>query len=420
MNDNLRIAVIGLGYVGLPLYMAFKSKFETIGFDKNSNRITELCAGFDNTNEFSDHDLKNLSITDKIENISGCNFYIVAVPTPVDQYNQPNFSALIEATKAVGEIIKDGDIVVFESTVYPGATKEICVPILEMASKLKLNQGFYVGYSPERINPGDKTHTLNNIIKVVSGSDKQSTDTISEVYSKIISAGTYKTNTIEEAEAAKVIENIQRDVNIALINELAIIFDKLNINVWNVLDAANTKWNFLNFKPGMVGGHCIGVDPYYLAAKAKSVGCHPEIILSGRRINDNMSRFISEKFIREWRKNSKLLFDGKVLLLGVTFKENCSDIRNTKIIDLYHTLTEYSIDVDLYDPIASSLEVKNEYGIDLIRNVDFGEYNAVIFCVAHQQFSQPPFSEIKKKFGDKIFVFDAKNILPVSSRDLTL
>ncbi|EMU02611.1 protein capL [Acinetobacter baumannii ABNIH10] len=367
---DLRIAIIGLGYVGLPLAVEFGKKVPVVGFDIYQKRISELKSGQDHTLEVSPEELKQaaqLSYTTNLEDLKDCNFFIVTVPTPIDNYKQPDLTPLVKASTSIGKILKKGDIVVYESTVYPGATEEVCIPVLEEVSGLTFNKDFYAGYSPERINPGDKLHRVTNILKITSGSTPEISEFIDEVYNLIIEAGTHKAPSIKVAEAAKVIENTQRDVNIALINELALIFNKLGIDTEDVLKAAGTKWNFLPFRPGLVGGHCIGVDPYYLTHKAQAIGYHPEIILAGRRLNDSMGAYVVTQLVKGMIKKKIQVEGAKVLVLGLSFKENCPDIRNTKVIDIVKELQEYHMDVDVYDPWIDSEETQHEYGITPVK-----------------------------------------------------
>ena len=414
------ITVIGLGYVGLPLAVEFGKKFDTVGFDINSQRIRELKDGYDRTGETSKSELsesKFLQLTDSEEKIKNSRIYIITVPTPVDQSNIPDLVPVKKATELVSRVIKKGDIIIYESTVYPGCTEEFCVPILESNSNLKYNQDFFCGYSPERINPGDKKHTLTNIKKIVSGSNDETLNIIDELYSSIIEAGLYRASSIKVAEAAKVIENAQRDINIAFINELAIIFDSLKIDTSEVLEAANTKWNFLGFKPGLVGGHCIGVDPYYLTYKAQSVGYQPEVILSGRRINDNMGKFIAQKVIKLMIKKKIQIEDSEVLLLGITFKENCKDIRNSKVIDVYSELRDFNCKIDVYDPHAIKEEVFHEYGFNLIETHSLKKYDAIILTVAHDEFLSLDIDSLKK---NPSVVYDVKSFLKKEDIDARL
>jgi len=406
-----KIAVIGLGYVGLPLAVEFGKVTETVGFDINSKRVAELKKGIDRTLEVDNKNLKSakmLKCTSDLKDLKNCNFYIVAVPTPVDKYKNPDLTPLVRASETVAKVIKKGDIVVYESTVYPGATEEDCVPIIEKISGLKFNKDFFCGFSPERINPGDKVHTLTTIKKITSGSTPESAETIDQVYKKIIKAGTHKASSIRVAEAAKVIENSQRDINIAFVNELAVLFDKMGIDTIEVLEAAGTKWNFLPFRPGLVGGHCIGVDPYYLTHKAEELGYHPQVILAGRRINDNMGIFVADKVVKLMIKKGQMVRGSKVLVLGMTFKENCPDIRNSRVIDIIKELKEFGCKVDVYDPWADSHEVKEEYGVEMITKPG-KDYNAVINAVAHNEFRKLDIKKLKK---DKdAVVYDVKAIL---------
>ncbi|NOR45959.1 MAG: Vi polysaccharide biosynthesis UDP-N-acetylglucosamine C-6 dehydrogenase TviB, partial [Candidatus Delongbacteria bacterium] len=388
MKDQIKIAIIGLGYVGLPLAVEFGKYYKTVGFDVNSKRVKELNSGIDKTLEVESKDLKSaklLKCTNKMKDIKDCNYYIIAVPTPIDKFKNPDLTPLIGASKTVSQVLSKGDIVIYESTVYPGATEEECVPILEKESGLTFNKEFYVGFSPERINPGDKVHTLTTIVKVTSGSTPKIATIVDNLYKKIIKAGTHKASSIKVAEAAKVIENSQRDINIAFVNELALIFDILEIDTIEVLEAAGSKWNFLPFRPGLVGGHCIGVDPYYLTHKAQEIGYHPEVILAGRRINDNMGMFVANKVIKLMIKKGHAIKDSKVLILGMTFKENCPDIRNSRVIDIVEELREFGAKIDVYDPWADKDEVKDEYGIKLIPKLN-KKYNAVISAVSHDEF----------------------------------
>jgi len=390
MNKNYKIGIIGLGYVGLPLAVEFGKKYNTIGFDINEKRISELNNGYDRTKEITIIELQNsikLSFTNNYKDISDCNFYIITVPTPIDKYNNPDLTPLKSASEIIGKILKKGDIVVYESTVYPGATEEVCVPILEEFSKLKFNKDFFCGYSPERINPGDKKHTLVSIKKVTSGSTLEIGKQIDDLYKSIINAGTFLVSSIKVAEAAKVIENTQRDINIAFVNELALIFNLLGIDTNEVLEAASTKWNFLPFKPGLVGGHCIGVDPFYLTYKAQEMGYNPEIILSGRRLNDRMSEYITSKFIKLMINKGIKINGSKVLILGLTFKENCPDIRNSKVFDIIKELTEYGVSIDLYDPWANKDDVELYSGLKLKEAVEINRYDGILHAVAHNEFN---------------------------------
>ncbi|MCZ6155930.1 nucleotide sugar dehydrogenase [Campylobacter ureolyticus] len=408
---SIKISVIGLGYVGLPLAVAFSDKFKVIGFDVNEKRVEELNKFNDKTLEIDLEKLKNaitnnkMKLSSNIDDIKECNFYIVSVPTPVDKNNRPDLTPLLKASQSVGSVLKKGDIVVYESTVYPGATEEECVPVLEKFSNLKFNEDFFCGYSPERINPGDKEHTITKIKKITSGSTKKVADIVDDVYASIIKAGTFKASSIKVAEAAKVIENTQRDINIAFVNELAMIFEKMHIDTTEVLKAAGTKWNFLKFNPGLVGGHCIGVDPYYLTHKAQELGYHPEIILAGRRINDNMGKYAANRVVKLMIKHDKKINKAKVLILGITFKENCPDIRNSRVIDVVKELKEFGCNVDVYDPWADKNEVLREYNLNLIENLNLNNYDAVVLAVAHDEFKNLDFSNLNA------VTFDIKGIL---------
>ena len=415
------ICIIGLGYVGLPLAIEFGKKYKTIGFDINEQRLQELKKGIDATLEIKKQDFKlsnNLTFTNNIEDAKNCNFYIVTVPTPVDNGNNPDFNALINASKYIASVLKKEDIVVFESTVFPGATEEICVPIIEENCNLVFNKDFFVGYSPERINPGDKERTLTKIKKIVSGSTPKTTTTIQKIYGSIIKAGIYKTSSIKVAEAAKAIENAQRDINIAFVNELAKIFNLIGIDTNEVLDAACTKWNFLNFRPGLVGGHCIGVDPYYLTKKANELGYYPEIILAGRRLNDTMGPYIAQEVIKAMILKKIPILNSNVLIMGFTFKENCPDIRNTKVIDIVKTLKEYNINVYVFDPLASEIQVKKEYNISLtndIKKLNPLKFDAFIYAVAHKNIYKINIQNLKK---DNTLIYDIKNCIPFADKKL--
>ncbi len=405
-----KIAVIGLGYVGLPLAHAFSKKYKVVGFDIAGWRIDELKAGYDRTLELSEFQVKEaiecgMEFSLDLEDIKDCNIYIITVPTPIDNYKKPDLTPLIKSSQSVGKVLKQGDIVIYESTVYPGCTEEDCVPVLEKFSGLKFNEDFFCGYSPERINPGDKEHTVTKIKKVTSGSTPEIGQKVDELYRSIITAGTHLAPTIKVAEAAKVIENSQRDINIAFVNELALIFDKMNIDTNAVLEAAGTKWNFLPFRPGLVGGHCIGVDPYYLTYKAESLGYNPQVILAGRRINDNMGIFVASKVIKLMIKKGHKIEGSKVLVLGVTFKENCPDIRNSRVIDVINELKEFGCCVDVSDYWASSDEVKHEYGFGLIDDVAVSQYDAVVLAVAHDEYKKLSFNHPNQ------VIFDIKSIL---------
>lgn len=410
--ENLKIAVIGQGYVGLPLAIEFGKKYKTIGFDINLKRIEELKKGEDQTKEATSEAIKNakfLIFSSDLETIKDCNIFIVTVPTPIDAFKTPDLKPLEGASKMIGKILKKSDIIIYESTVFPGCTEEICVPILEKESGLKFNLDFYCGYSPERIVPGDKVNTLTKIMKVTSGSTKESADFVDQLYKSIITAGTHKAASIKVAEASKAIENAQRDLNISFVNELALIFDRIGIDTQDVLDAAGTKWNFLKYKPGLVGGHCISVDPYYLAYKAENLGYYPEVILSGRRVNDNMSVFVANKMVKMLINSGKQIKGSKVLILGVTFKENCPDIRNTKVIDVYKELVDFGLSVDIHDPEADSAEVREEYGIDLLPKIST-KYDGILLAVSHNTFSNLDTNKLKNN-PDSV-VFDLKGFLP--------
>jgi UDP-N-acetyl-D-glucosamine/UDP-N-acetyl-D-galactosamine dehydrogenase len=426
-----KIAVIGLGYVGLPLAVEFAKQYPTVGFDINGPRIDELKNGHDRTLEVEDEDLtkvitsdlisienngKGLYCTTAVGDIESSNFYVVTVPTPTDKNKRPVLTPLIRASESVGKVLKRGDYVIYESTVYPGVTEDECVPVLELVSGLKFNEDFFVGYSPERINPGDKERTVTKILKVTSGSTVESAKVIDDLYKSVITAGTHLAPTIKVAEAAKVIENSQRDINIAFVNELAKIFNKLDIDTHSVLEAAGTKWNFLPFKPGLVGGHCIGVDPYYLAQKAQEVGYHPEIILSGRRLNDDMGKYVAGEIVKLMMKRSLPVLGSNVLMLGITFKENCPDIRNTRAIDVFEELQSYNVNVDVYDPWADSNEVKEEFGFDLMAKPN-KKYHAVILTVAHKEFLS---QELRSHLVDGGILYDVKGILDVNTVDARL
>ena len=426
-----KIAVIGLGYVGLPLAVEFAKQYPTVGFDINGHRVDELMNGHDRTLEVEDKDLKEVIASDLVTtekegkglycttavgDIESSNFYVVTVPTPTDKNKRPVLTPLIKASESVGKVLKKGDYVIYESTVYPGLTEDECVPVLEQVSRLKFNEDFFVGYSPERINPGDKERTVTKILKVTSGSTPEAAQVIDDLYKSVITAGTHLAPTIKVAEAAKVIENSQRDINIAFVNELAKIFNKLDIDTHSVLEAAGTKWNFLPFKPGLVGGHCIGVDPYYLAQKAQEAGYHPEIILSGRRLNDDMGKYVAGEVVKLMMKRSLPVLGSNVLMLGVTFKENCPDIRNTRAIDVYEELQSYNVYVDVYDPWADTNEVRAEFGFDLIENPK-NQYHAVILTVAHKQFLN---QDLRAHLVEGGILYDVKGILDTNSIDARL
>jgi UDP-N-acetyl-D-galactosamine dehydrogenase len=425
MNDN-KIAIIGLGYVGLPLAVAFSEKYPVIGFDINQGRVNQLMSGHDFTLEVSDELLssvvilepkeKGLLCTTDLSQLNGCNVFIVTVPTPTDKYNRPDLTPLYKASETVGKVLKKGDIVVYESTVYPGVTEDECVPVLERTSGLKYNTDFFAGYSPERINPGDKEHTVTKILKITSGSTPEIADKIDELYKSVITAGTFKATGIKVAEAAKVIENSQRDINIAFMNELSKIFNKLGIDTNEVLEAAGTKWNFLKFKPGLVGGHCIGVDPYYLAQKAQEAGYHPEIILAGRRLNDGMGAYVANELTKLMTRNDIKIKGTNILILGFTFKEDCPDVRNTRVIDIYNELKEYNTQIDIYDPWANPIEVKHEYGLKLISEIELNskKYEGIIVAVSHKVFSTINIAELKMENG---VIYDVKGTLPKELTD---
>jgi len=417
---NIRIGVVGLGYVGLPLAVEFGKFYDTVGFDVHSGRIAELESGNDSTLETTPEELAGatkLSYTLDRAAIADCNFYIVTVPTPIGDSNRPLLTPLRLASETLSTVIKKGDIVVYESTVYPGATEEFCVPILEKGSGLKMNEDFFVGYSPERINPGDKEHRLPTILKVTSGSTPEAADYIDAVYKSIITAGTHKTSCIKVAEAAKVIENTQRDVNIALVNELAMIFDRVGIDTEEVLIAAGTKWNFLPFRPGLVGGHCIGVDPYYLTYKAQQLGYHPQMILAGRRINDNMAQYVVSQIVKKMLSKKMQPADSKTLILGLTFKENCPDVRNTKVVDIVSEMESYGSNVDVWDPWVDKAEAKAEYGIDLISEPEKGAYDVVVIAVAHDQIRDLGEQGIRGLGKETSVVYDIKYVLPTDAVD---
>lgn len=417
--SNNNIAIIGLGYVGLPLAVAFGSKYKTLGFDINAIRVSELSNGIDKTLESDSDKIKEatqLTFSSSVTDLKDCDLFIVTVPTPINQFKAPDLGPLLKASEMIGKVMKKGAIVIYESTVYPGCTEEDCVPVLEKYSGLQFNQDFYCGYSPERINPGDKVNTLTTIKKVTSGSTPEIATFVDNLYSSIITAGTYKAPSIKVAEASKAIENAQRDVNISFVNELALIFDRIGIDTNDVLDAAGTKWNFLKYKPGLVGGHCIGVDPYYLAHKAESLGYHPQVILSGRRVNDNMGMFIAGKVVKMMIQKGTNIKGAKALLLGVTFKENCPDIRNSKVFDIYNELVQFGLEVDVFDPHADAGQVKKEYAIELQQTLS--KYDAIILTVAHKEFLQMNLSDLKK--GNHTIIFDSKAVLDRDSVDARL
>jgi UDP-N-acetyl-D-galactosamine dehydrogenase len=419
MKENNKIAIIGLGYVGLPLARLFATKYPVVGFDINTKRIEELKQGIDDTLEIEKELLQQVLVnksteknglycSSEISDIKDCKYYVVTVPTPVDKNNKPDLTPLVKASETVGKVLEKGAIIIYESTVYPGATEEICVPILEEVSGLQFNKDFYVGYSPERINPGDKEHTVEKILKVTSGSTPEIGTIVNDLYASVIIAGTHLAPTIKVAEAAKVIENSQRDINIAFVNELAKIFNILNIDTQAVLEAASTKWNFLPFKPGLVGGHCIGVDPYYLAQKAQEVGYHPEIILAGRRVNDSMGLFVASEVIKLMVKNNIEIKKSKVLVLGITFKENCPDVRNTKVIDVIRNLEDFGSEVVIFDPWANPLEVKHEYNVETVKNMPQNKFDGIVLAVSHKEFLEINLEKYLKKNG---IIYDVKGVL---------
>ena len=426
--EQKKIAIIGLGYVGLPLARLFATKYNVVGFDINEKRVSELMSGTDTTLEVSDEvlqavlvdknsDKNGLFCTTSLEDIKDCNYYVVTVPTPVDKNNRPVLTPLVKASETVGAVLKKDDIVVYESTVYPGATEEECIPVLEKVSGLEFNKDFYAGYSPERINPGDKEHTVEKILKVTSGSTPEIGKQVDDLYKSVIIAGTHLAPTIKVAEAAKVIENSQRDINIAFVNELAKIFNLMNINTHDVLEAAGTKWNFLPFKPGLVGGHCIGVDPYYLAQKAQEYGYNPEIILAGRRMNDSMGNYVASEVIKTMIQKDIKIKDANILVLGITFKENCPDVRNTKAVDVISSLKEYNTNITIFDPWANSVEVKHEYALDSITEKPNQKFDAIVLTVAHNEFKDLDLDSLK---NENCVVYDVKNVLSLNVVDKTL
>ncbi len=421
--EDIRIAIIGLGYVGLPLAVEFGKQFPTVGYDIRAARIAELREGRDSTLECSADELassEHLRYTEQLNDIAGCNVYIVTVPTPIDAAKRPDLTPLVKASEAVGQVLKAGDVVIYESTVYPGCTEEVCVPILERVSGLRFNQDFHCGYSPERINPGDKAHRLTNILKVTSGSTPEAAEFVDGLYRRIIAAGTHKASSLKVAEAAKVIENTQRDLNIALVNDLAILFNRLGIDTLEVLEAAGTKWNFLPFRPGLVGGHCIGVDPYYLTHKAQEVGHHPQVILAGRRTNDGMGPYVADQVIKLMMRKGINPVRAKVLVLGLTFKENCPDLRNTRVVDIIDTLAGYNADVDVYDPWANAEEAKHEYGLTPVATPATGTYDAIILAVAHDQFRTLGAAGIRVFGKPTSVLYDVKHLLPRTAVDARL
>ena len=419
-SDNIKLAVIGLGYVGLPLAAEFGKHLPTLGFDINLQRIRELQSGHDATLELDREELANsplLSYSSNPEDLKACNVYIVTVPTPIDNHRQPDLTPLQKASQMLGGVIARGDVVIYESTVYPGCTEEACIPIIERVSGLKYNVDFFAGYSPERINPGDKTHRVPNIVKVTSGSTPEVADFVDALYRRIITAGTHKASSIAVAEAAKVIENTQRDINIALVNELALIFNRLGIDTEEVLQAAGTKWNFLPFRPGLVGGHCIGVDPYYLTHKAQEIGYHPEVILAGRRINDNMGNYVAESVIKLMTRRRIQVVDSRILIMGLAFKENCPDLRNTRVVDIIRELAQYNAQIDVYDPWVDGTEAEHEYGLSVIAEPAAGTYDAIILCVGHDQFRKMGAEAIRRLGKDNHVLYDVKYVLPRQATD---
>jgi UDP-N-acetyl-D-galactosamine dehydrogenase len=417
---DTRLAIVGLGYVGLPLAVEFGKKYETTGFDINRGRIDELRRGVDNTLELDAAELADagrLSYSSDLADIAGCNVYIVTVPTPIDQAKRPDLTPLVKASESLGKVLSRGDIVVYESTVYPGCTEEVCVPILERVSGLKFNEDFFAGYSPERINPGDKQHRVTSILKVTSGSTPETADFVDALYGSVITAGTHKASSLKVAEAAKVIENTQRDLNIALVNDLAILFNKLGIDTLEVLQAAGTKWNFLPFRPGLVGGHCIGVDPYYLTHKAQEVGHHPDVILAGRRTNDSMGPYVASEVIRLMVRKGINPVKARVLVLGLAFKENCPDLRNTRVVDIVGALRGYNAHVDVHDPWVNSAEAQHEYGLTPIENPEHGSYDAVIVAVGHKEFVAMGPEGIRAFGKGQSVLYDVKYVLPRAAVD---
>lgn len=418
-----KIAVIGLGYVGLPLAVEFGKHRPVVGFDINTKRIEALQAGHDSTLEVSDDELVEageLRFTSALSDLKACNTFIVTVPTPLDDHKRPDLTPLIKASATIGKVLKAGGVVIYESTVYPGATEEDCVPVLELVSGLKFNVDFFAGYSPERINPGDKTHRLTTITKVTSGSTPEVADFVNDLYASIVAAGTHKAPSIRVAEAAKVIENTQRDLNIALINELTLIFNRMGIDTEAVLKAAGTKWNFLPFRPGLVGGHCIGVDPYYLTHKAEAIGYHPQIILAGRRLNDGMGAYVAGQLVRALLRKRIHVQGARVLVMGLTFKENCPDLRNTRVVDVIAELQDYGIEVDVYDPWVDAREAEDEYGIAPVSQPDKGVYDGIVLAVAHQEFTEMGLAEMRKLGREDHVLYDLKYILPADQSDLRL
>lgn len=421
--EDIKLAVIGLGYVGLPLAAEFGKNRPVVGFDVNPDRIRALLDGHDVTRELSDAELaatEGLQFSDDPQALDGCNVYIVTVPTPIDEHRQPDLTPLIKASETIGKVLKPGNIVIYESTVFPGATEEHCVPVLERVSGLIFNQDFFAGYSPERINPGDKAHRVTDIMKVTAGSTPEVAETVNALYASIITAGTHKTSSIRVAEAAKVIENTQRDLNIALVNELSMIFNRMNIDTQEVLEAAGTKWNFLPFRPGLVGGHCIGVDPYYLTHKAQAIGYHPEVILSGRRINDGMGRHVASELVKAMLARCIQVNGARVLVMGLTFKENCPDLRNTRVMDVIRELEEYNVRVDVYDPWINADDAYHEYGIQPIEAPQTAAYDGVLLAVGHRQFIEMGAEAIRQLGRENHVLYDLKYVLPKEAVDLRL
>jgi UDP-N-acetyl-D-galactosamine dehydrogenase len=417
---NLKVGVVGLGYVGLPLAVEFGKRFSTVGFDIKADRVEELRKGHDSTLETDEAELASatkLSFTTRLADLKSCRVFIVTVPTPIDEYKRPDLTPLVKSSESVGQVLKKGDVVVYESTVYPGCTEEICVPILERVSGLKFNKDFYAGYSPERINPGDKQHRLTTIKKVTSGSTPAVAEFVDSLYRSIVIVGTHKASSIKVAEAAKVIENTQRDVNIALINELALIFNRMGIDTEEVLNAAGSKWNFLPFRPGLVGGHCIGVDPYYLTHKAQAIGYHPEMILAGRRINDNMGTYVAQQIAQLMMQRRIQVKDSRILMMGLTFKENCPDVRNTKIVDVVHELEKYGAKVDVVDPWADPDEAEHEYGLRPVKRVKAGTYDAVVMGVAHQEFRKMGIAKVRELGKKQHVLYDIKYVFRADEVD---
>ncbi len=421
VNENLSIAVVGMGYVGLPLAVAFGEKYPVVGYDIDPDRIGQLTLGHDHTLEVGQDQIRasrGLRFTTNIEDLRPCTVFIITVPTPIDTFKKPDLRYLLKASADIGKLLKSGDTVIYESTVYPGCTEEDCVPVLEKYSHLTYNQNFFCGYSPERINPGDKERTLTRILKITSGSTPEASDFVDELYASIIEAGTYRAPSIKVAEAAKAIENAQRDINISFMNELALMFDRMGIDTNDVLDAASTKWNFLKFKPGLVGGHCIGVDSYYLVHKAQSLGYYPQVIASGRLVNDSMGLFVAKKILKRLIANGLQIQASRILILGITFKENCPDTRNTKVTDIYDELTDFGIGVDVYDPWANAEAVKEEYGIDLLESLAHRQYDGIILAVAHKQFLTLDINGLKK--DENSVLFDVKSVVDRRFVDIRL